>query len=114
MNIVNKKYKIKKKKILAKVKLSCEKYEPLKEFTDFFLTTSKKIGIKYIGPSSLPKKKIVFKVRKSPGGSGKASYERYKYEVHTKIYNVYEKRLFNFITKYLSTKKEFITKINLY
>ncbi|MBS3150632.1 30S ribosomal protein S10 [Candidatus Woesearchaeota archaeon] len=69
----------------ARIKLSSNRIDQLNEIVDSIQDIAKKTKAKLHGPINLPTKKLKITTRKSPGGRGKASWDRYEMRVHKKL-----------------------------
>ncbi len=72
----------------ARIKLIGSEIDKINQFIEEVREISEKLGVGMKGPIALPTKKLKIKVRKSPDGEGKASWERYQMRIHKRLIEV--------------------------
>lgn len=72
----------------TRIKLVCSDINKINSYVEEVREITDKIGISLKGPITLPTKKLGLKVRKSPDGEGKASFERYQMRVHKRLIEI--------------------------
>lgn len=73
---------------VARIKLVSSNIDAINKFIKEVRDISEKLGVNMKGPIALPTKKLKIKVRKSPDGEGKASWERYQMWIHKRLIEV--------------------------
>jgi len=69
----------------ARIKLYGTELDKLNEVIFQIQDIAKKTKTKMAGPITLPTKKLLVPVRKSPQGEGKASWEKYEMRIHKRL-----------------------------
>ena len=72
----------------ARISLSSPDIDKLNEICSLIKDISEKTGVPMSGPIPIPNKKLKVQVRKSPGGDGKASYDRYEMRIHKRLIDI--------------------------
>ena len=101
-----KKYKaVKKPLATVRLVLKGENNFIFIKFFDAIKQLHESKGYRYRGPVSLPNRYLKYKVRKSPDGSGKASFQRYQEVIKTKIFKIYQPDCLELLLEYLKKYK---------
>ena len=69
----------------VRIKLSSIDISQLNEITDTISDISKKAGVALKGPIPLPTKRLKVTTRKSPGGDGTATFDRFEMRIHKRV-----------------------------
>ena len=69
----------------ARISLSSPDIDKLNDICNKIKDISEKTGVSMSGPIPIPNKRLKVQVRKSPGGDGKASYDRYEMRIHKRL-----------------------------
>ncbi len=69
----------------ARIKLASIDINKINEVCNYIKDIADKTGVDMRGPIPLPTKRLRVTTRKSPGGDGKASWERYEMRVHKRL-----------------------------
>ncbi|MBS3145279.1 30S ribosomal protein S10 [Candidatus Woesearchaeota archaeon] len=69
----------------ARISLASPNIKKLNEICSRIKEISEKTGVSMSGPIPIPNKDLKVQVRKSPGGDGKASYDRYEMRIHKRL-----------------------------
>lgn len=69
----------------ARISLSSPDIDKLNNICNEIKAISEKTGAPLSGPIPLPNKRLKVQTRKSPGGDGKASYDRYEMRIYKKL-----------------------------
>ena len=72
----------------ARVKLSSTDHKELNEVAYKIVDVAARTGVKHSGIITLPTKKLVVPVRKSPCGGGTETYEHWQLRVHKRIVDI--------------------------
>ncbi len=70
---------------VVRIKLSSINIEQLNEIINIIKEVSKKAGVVLKGPIPLPTKRLKVTTRKSPCGSGTATFDRFEMRIHKRI-----------------------------
>ena len=69
----------------ARIKIASIDINKVNEVCSYIKDIAEKTGVDMRGPIPLPTKKLKVTTRRSPCGSGKASWERYEMRVHKRL-----------------------------
>ena len=69
----------------ARIKIASTEIDKVNEVCSYIKDIAEKTGVEIRGPIPLPTKKLKVTTRRSPCGSGKASWERYEMRVHKRL-----------------------------
>lgn len=69
----------------ARISLASASIDNLNQICDSIKDIAEKTKVAMKGPIPFPTKKMKHATRKSPGGEGKASWERYEMRIHKRI-----------------------------
>lgn len=69
----------------ARIKLASIEIEKLNQTCSFIKDIADKTGVDIRGPIPLPTKKLKLSTRRTPCGSGSATWERYEMRVHKRL-----------------------------
>jgi len=69
----------------TRIKLATNKIDDLNEITKSILDIADKTKTKVYGPIPMPTRRLKLTTRKSPGGRGKASWDRLEMRVHKRL-----------------------------
>ena len=69
----------------ARIKLTSKSLSKIVNVCDEIMNISKKTGVKMKGPVPLPIKRLNVVTRKSPCGSGTATYEKWEMRMHRRL-----------------------------
>ena len=69
----------------ARIKLTSKSLSKIVNVCDEIMNISKKTGVKMKGPVPLPVKRLNVVTRKSPCGSGTATYEKWEMRMHRRL-----------------------------
>lgn len=69
----------------VRIKLNSTDIEKLNEICDSIKDLAKKSGIAISGPVPLPTKKLKITTRKSPCGSGTATFDNFEMRIHKRL-----------------------------
>jgi small subunit ribosomal protein S10 len=70
------------------IKLNSPNYELLTEICDKIIEVAKRTGVKFGGPIPLPTRKLSVPTRKSAGGGGTETIDKWQMRVHKRIINI--------------------------
>ncbi|MHA1371193.1 MAG: 30S ribosomal protein S10 [Promethearchaeota archaeon] len=73
----------------ARIRLSSLSIEELHNVCDKIQEIARETGVKIRGPVPLPTKRLKITVRKSPGGQGTATWEKYEMRIHKRLIDIY-------------------------
>ncbi|MBU4245589.1 MAG: 30S ribosomal protein S10 [Nanoarchaeota archaeon] len=73
---------------IARIRVASTDYKKLEELVHSIKDTAQKFGASVTGPMPLPTKKLKIVTRKSPSGSGAATFERWEMRVHKRVIDV--------------------------
>ena len=69
----------------ARIKLASIDINKINEVCNYIKDIADKTGVDMRGPIPLPTKRLRVTTRKSPGGDGKASWEKYEMRIHKRL-----------------------------
>ncbi len=69
----------------ARINLASTDINKLSQITEAIKEIAKKTKVEMRGPIPLPVKRLKHTVRKSPGGDGKASFDRFEMRIHKRL-----------------------------
>lgn len=69
----------------ARIKLASTDIDKVNKTCAYIKDIADKTGVSMCGPIPLPTKKLKLTTRKSPCGSGKATWERYEMRIHKRL-----------------------------
>ncbi len=69
----------------ARIKIASIDIHKVNEVCDYIKNIAEKTGVEMRGPIPFPTKKLKVTTRRSPCGSGKATWERYEMRVHKRL-----------------------------
>jgi len=69
----------------ARIKIASTDINKVNEVCNYIKGIAEKTGVEMRGPIPFPTKKLKVTTRRSPCGSGKASWERYEMRVHKRL-----------------------------
>ena len=69
----------------TRIKLASNKIDDVNEITKSILDIADKTKTKVYGPIPMPTRRLKLTTRKSPGGRGKASWDRLEMRVHKRL-----------------------------
>lgn len=72
----------------ARINLASTQIDKLNAICNSIKEIADKTGVSMSGPIPLPTKRLKITTRKSPGGEGKASFERYEMRIHKRLINL--------------------------
>ena len=72
----------------ARVKISSTDFKELEELAKQIKEIAVKFGASVAGPIPLPTKKLKVTTRKSPSGSGTATFEKWEMRVHKRVIDI--------------------------
>ena len=73
---------------VARIKVASTDYKKLEALVHDIKDTAQKFGASVTGPVPLPTKKLKITTRKSPSGSGTATFERWEMRVHKRVLDI--------------------------
>ncbi len=72
----------------ARIKLASTDIDKVNQICADIKDIAQRTGVDLKGPIPLPTKKLRVTTRKSPGGEGKASWERYEMRIHKRLIDI--------------------------
>ncbi|MDI3473955.1 MAG: small subunit ribosomal protein [Candidatus Woesearchaeota archaeon] len=69
----------------ARIKFASTDIAKINQISDYIREIAEKTGVEMKGPVPLPTKRLKITTRKSPGGEGTATWERYEIRIHKRL-----------------------------
>ncbi|MDI3544130.1 MAG: small subunit ribosomal protein [Candidatus Woesearchaeota archaeon] len=69
----------------ARIKFASTDIAKINQISDYIRDIAEKTGVEMKGPVPLPTKRLKLTTRKSPGGEGTATWERYEIRIHKRL-----------------------------
>ncbi|MDK2908282.1 MAG: small subunit ribosomal protein [Candidatus Woesearchaeota archaeon] len=69
----------------ARIKFASTDIAKINQISDYIREIAEKTGVEMKGPVPLPTKRLKLTTRKSPGGEGTATWERYEIRIHKRL-----------------------------
>ena len=73
----------------ARIRLSALDIDELENVTHKIQDIARETGVKIRGPIPLPTKELTIPTRKSPGGQGTATWEKWSLRIHKRLVDIY-------------------------